>query len=195
MAAAALQDAIMSQATKIAEDCERAAIRDALLSGQWNAINLWLGLSAALAAALSAALAGAEFLHAGDSQRGGLYSGAAAIIASVATAVLTFLKPSEKAASYQQYSNKYHALRDRIRSFVAIVPHREDPDVDPLGEFEKLLQEKRQIDAEHPILPEWAYRKAHEKMKAKLARKREFQEMQPARNESAGRDSGLMNDQ
>jgi len=159
------RDAIIAQAIKIEEDCERAAIRDALLSTRWNTINTVLGLSATIIAALSALLAGSN--HGTGIAAGNWAAAGTAGMASVLAAVLTFLSPSEKAGAFQQYSNKYHALRDRIRLFVAVGALATEGE-QLAAEFDKLLQEKREIDADHPILPEWAYEKAKKKIEEKI---------------------------
>jgi hypothetical protein len=49
-----------------------------------------------------------------------VFASGVALISAILASILTFLVPSAKATSYHQFSNKYHSLRDRIRSFVRI---------------------------------------------------------------------------
>jgi hypothetical protein len=166
-----LHAAVLDQARKIEEDCERGAIRDALLSTRWNNINMWLGSLSAVIGAVAAILAGslgADLINGFEISKWA--PAVAALIGSALVAVLTSLTPSEKARSFQEYSNKYHALRDRIRSFIAIRAI-ETKDSAFAEEYQAILAEKSAIDADHPIIPEWAYRRTHAKIIDKLIRK------------------------
>ena len=168
---------IPEQAWKIQEDCERAAIRDALVSSSWYKYNLGLGL----ASTVSAATAG--FLAANDGQwltnMTSVDSKALvtffSLLSAVLASILTFLSPSEKANAFQQTSNKYHSLRERLRFFVNNGCN--DPALKPEEGLRAFILEKQEIDSDHPILPEWAYRKAHRKVKEKILRNRELEQL------------------
>src|SRR6266540_3987798 len=153
-----LHTLISQQAMKIAVDCDRAAIRDALVSARWDSANFWLGLSSAITAAVAAFAVsnGADLLAGG-------------------------------AVVYHQFSNKYHALRDRIRSFVGIHCVDEASADELIREFKALLDEKRSIDADHPVVPERYYRAAAAKMKEKIKRNQRIQELEAALERPSGR--------
>jgi hypothetical protein len=167
---------VEEQAWKIEIDCERAAIRDALVSSQWYKWNLFLGLASTISAAVAGFLAGA-----GNDFQVEKWVDAKtlvpffAFLSAVLASILTFLAPSEKANAFQQTSNKYHALRERIRYF------RNSKCVGGAtgleAQLEGIIDEKQKIDVDHPILPEWAYPKAHKKIKEKLARNAELENL------------------
>jgi hypothetical protein len=182
---------IYGQASRIEDECEHAAVRDALLSSRWRRVNVWLGLSAAITAALAAFLVGGggdlldivkklpavaalgEVAESLDSLVAALFALSSAVLAST----LTFLTPSERAGTFQQYSNKYHALRESTRFFTN---NRCVASADPQQleiEFQQILQAKKEIDAEHPVTPAWADRKAHRKIKQKIIRNQKMVEL------------------
>ena len=188
-----LHTLISQQAMKIAVDCDRAAIRDALVSARWDSANFWLGLSSAITAAVAAFAVsnGADLLAGGAAETAKIYANVfASGMASVSTilvSILTFLAPAGKAVVYHQFSNKYHALRDRIRSFVGIHCVDEASADELIREFKALLDEKRSIDADHPVVPERYYRAAAAKMKEKIKRNQRIQEIEAALERPSGR--------
>ena len=175
---------IAEQARKIEEDCERAAIRDALISARWYRWNLWLGLTSTIAAAIAGLLAGSasDLLQLAGAQAAQDKSGMVALFAlasAVLASILTFLSPSEKANAFQQTSNKYHSLRERLRFFR--YTKCADNGSCPEEELEKMIAEKQEIDTDHPIVPEWSYERAHQKIKEKIKRNDELSELRRKR--------------
>ncbi|HLZ03251.1 MAG TPA: SLATT domain-containing protein [Bradyrhizobium sp.] len=168
---------VAEQAWKIEEDCERAAIRDALVSTRWYKYNLGLGLASAITAAVAGFLAGSgseriALLSWADSK---LLVSFFALASAVLASTLTFLAPAEKANAFQQTSNKYHALREKLRYFIN---NRCNEDgVNLASELQVFMLEKQEIDADHPILPEWAYKRAHQKVRDKVIRNKELAQL------------------
>jgi hypothetical protein len=172
-----MHELVAEQAIKIGVDCDRAAIRDSLISARWESSNFWLGIASAVAAAVAAFCVGnsGDILTAssapGDAKTyANVFASGAALFSAILASILTFLAPSAKATTYHQFSNKYHSLRDRIRSFVRIHCIEGISADDLKKRFESLLEEKRSIDADHPVVPERYYRKAVEKMEEKIKR-------------------------
>src|SRR5690348_14004347 len=109
-----LRDELCRQADKIARDCDRASIRDSLISAGWYRMHLWLGVASVLLAGMSASLAGAHMSGQSFVDHS-IVQLSIAILASgsgILTSVVTFLAPAEKANIYHEYSNRYWALRD-----------------------------------------------------------------------------------
>jgi hypothetical protein len=164
---------IREQAQAIEEDCERAAIRASLVSAKWDGRNLWLGLSSAIAAAVAAFVAGNEHfsIPEGISLPAILKDNAQfaasffAVVSAILTSALTFLAPSKKAESFHESSNKYRGLRERLRLFI----NGAATDKKTLADF---VEQKQDIDVSHPIVPEWAYKKAHQRLIKKRIRNR-----------------------
>lgn len=175
---------IAKQAKKIEADCERAAIRDALVSSRWSRRNLRLGLASAIAAAVAAFVAGngseslnfLKVLHIVGADFNSEKSVIAlfAMISAVLTSVLTFLRPSQFAESFQESSNKYHAMREQLREFINR-PETQRMEAGGFDALRKFIEEKRDIDTTHPIVPEWAYEKAQWRIQKKLIRKHELE--------------------
>jgi len=167
-----LRQEIRSQAHKISKDCDRASIRDSLISASWYKLNLWLGLASAVLAGTIASFAGADLkgLTIINESSGKLIVAVLASSSAILTSVLTFLAPSEKANIYHEYSNRYWALRDQIRKFVRI-ECISAADIKHLKrEYEKLLQERIELDKKHPLVPEWVYNEAGKKLEQKKKR-------------------------
>jgi hypothetical protein len=145
-----LKELICEQAKKIESDCDRASVRDSLVSTTWDKWNLRLGVSSALLAGAAAAVAqGGENIK--------ILTSVLAICSAIIGSILTFLAPSEKASTYHKFSNNYFALRDKLRFFIAFQCASSD-NVNALEEeFKKLLTEKQKIDADHPVVAEKYY--------------------------------------
>jgi hypothetical protein len=189
-----LHKLISQQAMKIAVDCDRAAIRDSLVSAHWDRANFWLGLSSAVAAALSAFAVtnGANvftFAAADAKTYADVFASGTGLLAALLASILTFLAPAGKAVVYHQFSNKYHALRDRIRSFIGIHCVDDAPAEELIKEFKALLEEKRGIDADHPVVPERYYRAAAERLEEKIKRNQRIQEIEESLERSPARAS------
>jgi uncharacterized protein YbaA (DUF1428 family) len=174
------------QATRIAVDCDRAAIRDSLVSAKWDSVNTWLGVASAVTAALAAFCIanGAVLLtNTGLTENATTYANvfasACALVSALLAAILTFLAPAGKAANYHHFANKYHSLSERIRAF-AVLRCTEDASPDALtAEFKQFLDEKHSIDAEHPVVAERYDRAAVEKMEERAMRDQRIQELEP----------------
>jgi hypothetical protein len=145
-----LLELLCKQAKKIEADCDRASVRDSLVSANWDKWNLRLGVSSALLAGAAASVAQLP----ADWK---IVTSVLALLAAIIGSILTFLAPSQKAGAYHKFSKSYQALRDNIRIFIALRCATGD-DVKALEiEFQKLLSEKQKIDADHPVIPERYY--------------------------------------
>jgi hypothetical protein len=102
-------DRLYKEADRIEEDCVYSAkghFESARIWGRWN---LMLGIPAVILAAAAGALKEHADLAAGF-----------AFASAAVTAVLTFLKPSERAAGHQKSGTLYNSLKNRARFFKEI---------------------------------------------------------------------------
>ncbi|MFX6834685.1 hypothetical protein ABTH32_20035, partial [Acinetobacter baumannii] len=53
-------------------------------------------------------------------------------------------------------------------------------------ELHAFILEKQEIDADHPVLPEWAYRRAQEKVREKIIRNRELEDLRASKSAMIG---------
>jgi len=172
-----LHEEIQAQAEKIARDCDRASIRDSIISAGWYRKNLWLGVASAVLAGIIASLAGADISgmltdYALKEPIVKIFVALLASSSAILTSVVTLLSPAEKANVYHDYSNRYWALRDRIRKF-ARIECASDAEIEHLkSQYEKLLEERIDLDRKHPVVPEWVYDVAGMRLRAKERRNR-----------------------
>lgn len=97
---------LATEAHRIEEDTEHSAKGHYNGAARWARYHLWLGLPSAVIAALG----GAAALKDQPEVAVGF-----ALLSSVLTTVLTFLKPSEHAEMHKTAAGRYHALRNRTR--------------------------------------------------------------------------------
>src|SRR5438552_8643622 len=150
-------------------------------------MNLWLGVSSAVAATLAAFVLekGEVFLK--DLPHGVEIASVFALISAILTSTLTFLAPSEKAGAYHHFSNKLRALRDRVRSLIEIDCVLGNKDAALCDKFERMVRGKSEIDSSHPIVPHWAYDKAYVEMKKKIEHKQSLQKRIALEAQNTGR--------
>jgi hypothetical protein len=149
-----MPERVRYQAHKIEDDCNRASVRDSLVSADWDRANRYLGIFAALLAATAASTAFQD-----DAVFDWITS-VAAVLSAVLGSILTFLSPSQKAATFQQTSAAYGAMRDRLRAFQCLECVAGADGEKLKTTYEVYLMEKRKIDADHPIVPQSYYKKA-----------------------------------
>jgi len=167
-----LQELICEQATKIESDCDRASVRDSLVSATWDKWNLRLGVSAALLAGAAASVA--------QLADAAIATSALALLSAVIGSILTFLAPSEKASTYHKFSNNYFALRDKLRFFISFRCASSDNVKALEEEFLKLLTEKQKIDADHPVVAEKYYEIAVDVIARRKKRNKRMRDFNPS---------------
>lgn len=101
-------DKIKSEIERIEEDCIHSGKSHFNAGVRWSHYNSWLGIPAVV---LSAAAGTAFFKDYGVAA--GLMSSVVAIL----TALMTFLKPSERASSHKGAGDQYLTLRNDARIF------------------------------------------------------------------------------
>jgi hypothetical protein len=99
-----------------------------------------------------------------------------ALISAILTSILTFLTPSERAGHYHTFSNKFRALRDKARCLIEFDCSQENNGKALRDKLERLMGEKGEIDASHPIVPNWVHDRAYYKLRKKLENKRSLRE-------------------
>lgn len=103
-----LQTKIITEAMRIEEDCEHSAKRHFNASFRWERYHMCLGLPSAIVAALSGVSAFNDY---------SIIAGVLAILSTVLTTALIFLKPSERGEHHKSIGNQYLSLRNKTRLF------------------------------------------------------------------------------
>lgn len=96
------------EAKRIEEDCTYSAKGHYEAARIWERWNLRLGIPAALLGA-GAGASGFSNLP--------MLAGALAVFSGALTAILTFLKPNERASAHHQAGARYNSLKNRARFF------------------------------------------------------------------------------
>lgn len=99
---------LSAESIRIEEDSEQSAKRHFNAASRWSAYHFWLGLPSVVIATAAGAAAFKNF---------GLLAGGLAFASAALTAILTFLKPSERAKAHNSHGNQYLALRNQTRLY------------------------------------------------------------------------------
>ena len=105
-----LKSLIIQEADKIEEDCTFSAKGHMNAAAIWRKVNYSLGISATILMA-SAGSAASNFVISPE------YAPMLAFLAAIITAVLTFIKPEEKADLHSKSGSNFNALKNDIRIF------------------------------------------------------------------------------
>jgi hypothetical protein len=132
------QDAIRTELQRIEEDCIHSGKSHFNAHERWNRYHYLLGIPAVILSGL----AGVAFFKDYPDIAGAMSS-----LVAVLTALSTFLKPSERAASHKSSGDQYLSLRNDARVFREIrLDHACDDQsaIDGLTEFTKRRNELNQ---------------------------------------------------
>lgn len=142
---------IGAELERIEEDCIHSGKAHFNAAERWTAYHYWLGLPSVILSGL----AGTAFFS-DKTEIGGVMASCVAIL----TAIQTFLKPSERAASHKAAGDQYLGLRNDARVFRQIrITHACDDQaaIDGLDEFTK---RRRELNVASPQFANRDFRKA-----------------------------------
>lgn len=103
-----LRKKVATECLRIEEDAEQSAKRHFNAASRWSSYNNWLGIPSITIAAIASAVSFASL-----PVLGGILAAATGSL----TAVLTFLKPSERSTAHTASGNQYLRLRNETRLF------------------------------------------------------------------------------
>ncbi|MFZ5520704.1 MAG: SLATT domain-containing protein [Pseudomonadota bacterium] len=129
------KSAVADELQRIEEDCIHSGKAHFNAGDRWRNYHYWLGLPSVVLSAI----AGAAFLKSEPE-----WAAAVSLVVTVLTALMTFLKPSERASSHKASGDQYLALRNDARVFRQIrLLHVCDDQaaIDGLDEFTKRRNE------------------------------------------------------
>lgn len=153
----ATADALREEAKRLFVDSTYSGRGHQVAGARWLEIHNWLGVPASTAttilagsAALSALLEWNTWVTAG-----------LALIATIASAVSTFLRPKDKADEHTQKGNGFIAIRNQARLFKEL-DLRSGKSPDQRGDrLKRLRAEYDKLNQTPPLqIPRWAYEKA-----------------------------------
>jgi len=145
------KSAIRDELERIEEDCTHTGKAQFNAGIRWSAYHYWIGIPSVL---LSAAAGAAYIKQLPD------VAGAVSVVVAVLTALMTFLKPSERSSKHKNSGDQYLALRNDARVFRTVKLEfacDAQAAIDGLDEFTKRRNEMNQAS---PAVAPRDFRKA-----------------------------------
>jgi len=149
----ALIEALRTEAMRIEEDSIFSAKRHFNACDTWTMGHYALGVPAALLAILVTTAVVRN--HPEFVQLLGLGS-------AIFAALLTFLKPNDRASQHRAIGNQYLALRNDARVFREIDMIENVNDAKKSERLRRMAQRRTDLNASAPTTPAWAFEKARE---------------------------------
>ncbi len=146
-----LENALRDEAGRIEEDVEYSAKRHFETCGLWAwGHYLLAGPAALLAIATTTAIIKdntelAQYLS---------------LVAALLSALVTFLKPNDRAAQHRTFGNQYLAVRNEARMFREIDLLEPIDDAKKSERLRRLAQRRNDLNGSAPTTPRWAFESA-----------------------------------
>ena len=141
-----------TECLRIEEDAEQSAKRHFNAATRWSHYNYWTGIPSVMVAAAGSAVSFASWPVVG---------GILAAITGALTAMLTFLKPSERATAHTTTGNQYLRLRNETRVFREIdLPQLTGEDL--AEKFKPFTQRRDDLNDSSPMTEDGDYQKANQ---------------------------------
>lgn len=146
-----LKTKIASELQRLEEDCSHSGKAHFNASDRWNQFNYWFGIpSVAISAVVGTALVKDHIIWAS--------AGSAAV--TVLTALVTFLKPAEKATLHKSSGDQYLSLKNDSRVFREITLIRNIEEAAALEALEGLTKRRNELNQASPLFANRDFKKA-----------------------------------
>ena len=147
-------DNIQKELQRIEECCDYSSKGHFVSSKDWEKWHFWLGISATIFSIIASCLASACLGY-------GHWVVIMTMLASAASAIITFLKPSEQSEIRRSFANQYLAHRNQCRRFREIeITLLRDNSQRLLERFSDLAQKFDDLNNSAPTIPDYCYKKA-----------------------------------
>jgi hypothetical protein len=160
-----LKDQIRKEALRIHEDTEITSKAHFVAAERWQYFNLWLGVPSIILSITAGSLALSKIVPYFQ-----IIAGISGFAAASLTALMSFLKPWEKYEKHTDLGNRYLALRNDVRRFFNLELLTDKPDPELKLILDKLVSEKKILDSDSILLPNWAYKAAKKRIDRGQAR-------------------------
>ncbi|NTW70278.1 MAG: SLATT domain-containing protein [Chlorobiaceae bacterium] len=148
-----LKELITQEAGRVEEDCIFSAKGHMNAAATWRRVNYYLGIPATCLTALAGASAANMIV---DSE----YAPMIACLSTIITALLTFIKPEEKADLHSKSGGSLNSLKNNIRIFRDIEVFQSEDTEFLANKLHLLSDERNKLNKESLSIPYFAYRKA-----------------------------------
>ena len=142
---------IKAEAHRIEEDCIHSGKSHFNAGDRWNRYNFWIGIPSV---ALSA-MAGTAFL-----KDYAIIAGIMSAVVAVLTSLMTFLKPSERAAIHKSAGDQYLTLRNDARIFREIEIDQARDAAAAIATLATLTKRRNELNQASPLFSDRDRRKA-----------------------------------
>ncbi|WP_250510624.1 SLATT domain-containing protein [Caballeronia sp. GACF4] len=136
------KEAIRAELQRIEEDCTHSGKKQYNAGERWGTYNFWLGVPSTILGVV----AGATFMKSHGDIAGGL-----AMLAALLTALMTFLKPSERAAAHKAAGDQYLALRNDARVFRQIRLDYACDDQAAIASMDEFTKRRNELNQASPL--------------------------------------------
>lgn len=128
---------------------------------KWENLNLRLCIPSIILSVIAGSLALSRIIPYFE-----IFAGISGFAVAALIALLSFLRPRYRHEIHTKFGNKYLSLRNDIRCFFNIELCTNKSDDELKKRLDKLIAEKKNLDAEGPLLPNWAYREAKKRIES-----------------------------
>lgn len=134
-------------------------LKPILLLPKDGKLNLRFGISSIILSVIAGSLALSKIIPNFE-----IFAGISGFAAAFLTALLSFLRPRDKYEIHTKFGNKYLSLRNDIRRFsnIELLSNRTEDELKAI--LDKLIMEKKALDTDSPLLPNWAYNEAKKRI-------------------------------
>jgi ACR3 family arsenite transporter len=154
-----LRERLRNESLRLYEDLEYTFNAHFVVAKKLGNLNLWLGVFSIILSVEAGCLALTRLVPYFE-----VFAGISGFAAATFTALLVFLKPTDRHERYVRYGNKYRNLREDVRRFFEIDFYTEKPDNELKVLLDALLSKKKRLDGNSPLLPDGALRKAKKRI-------------------------------
>ena len=146
-----LSGKMATEIERLEEDCIHSGKSQFNAGDRWRGLNLLLGVPSVI----MGATAGTAFMKSAPD-----IAGVLALMAAALTGLITFLKPSERAASHKSAGDQYLALRNDARVFRQIRLAHVCDDAVALAGLDELSKRRRELNMASPQVATGDFNKA-----------------------------------
>ncbi|MGH7801237.1 MAG: SLATT domain-containing protein [Thermodesulfobacteriota bacterium] len=156
-----LKEQLRKESLRLHEDTEHTFKAHFVTAEKWENLNLCLGIPSIVLSVMAGSLALSKIVPYFE-----ILAGIFGFAAATFTALLTFLKPIDRYEKRLKCGNRYLALRNDMRRFFEIELYTDKSDNELKAFLDTLISKKKELDVESPLILNWAYKKAKERIKS-----------------------------
>lgn len=124
----------------------------------WSNRHLWLGLPVVVISALVGAATFSQYAETYPEVK--VIAGLLSLAVAILSGITTFLNPNDRENSHLTAGHAFDKLNNDARLFWSVDCWQGDSDAVLTSQLKELVEQKNQLNANSPQVPNWAYRKA-----------------------------------